>query len=118
MTFSEKVGYKVGSAVLAFKRWQITSWIKIPLVLAILSIFLYLLYLFFKTGLVIICGIAFFLFYFPSSNKNNISDNGDHQEDERDGYRDGHSGFGFYYGDMLIDENSNPEDEKNNWGNL
>ncbi|PJG84815.1 hypothetical protein [Conservatibacter flavescens] len=116
MTFSEKVGYKVGNLVLTFRNWSIPLSIKAILVLGALSLLAYLFYLFFKIGLFVILGIPFILFYFPSkSHTDNSYD--DNNDEYQDGYRDGHSGFGFYYGDVLINENSEEIDANNTWGN-
>lgn len=117
MTFSEKIGYKIGNAVIKFKRWNVSVWLKITLILVSFILLSYLLYQFFQTGLAIIVGIVFFLCYIPKPHNQYDETQDDEGEDESDGYRDGHSGFGFYYGDTLVRHDEDDE-VTNRWGEL
>lgn len=101
MTFSEKIGYKVGSAIVKFKHWQVASWIKITVALMVLSLFIGLIYI--SSILIeIILSVIILALMVSSRNFKNIPLSQDN--DEIDGFRNGHSGFGYYINDYYIED--------------
>ncbi|OOF57515.1 hypothetical protein [Rodentibacter genomosp. 2] len=102
MTFSEKIGYKVGSTVAKFKNWQVASWVKITVAIGILALFAGLVYVSYMLAQ-FIAFVAILALVISSKNLKNIplSNDDDHEKYDFDyslseGYRNGHSGDGYY----------------------
>ncbi|MFY1026539.1 hypothetical protein ACE4RU_02095 [Actinobacillus seminis] len=106
MTFSEKIGYNLGSVINKFKHWQASKWLKAVIILGIFSLFFGLFYVIYHLFALIFCFALWVAFqYLPkevrnflgeilSNNDNSNKYEFDYSLDE--GYRVGHSGYGYY----------------------
>ncbi|OZN25696.1 hypothetical protein CFY87_00275 [Actinobacillus seminis] len=93
MTFSEKIGYNLGSVINKFKHWQASKWLKAVIILGIFSLFFGLFYVIYHLFALIFCFALWVAFqYLPKENSNKYEF--DYSLDE--GYRVGHSGYGYY----------------------
>lgn len=108
MTFFEAVGYKFYRAKVKFKRWQVHPLIKLLIVLSAFALVAWLVYALIE---LVIMAVIFKL-WISSRNVNGIPlFNNNHKKNEG-GFRDGHSGYGYYtYDNWCI---YNEEDEESN----
>lgn len=110
MTFSEKIGYKVGSAIAKFKNWQVAPWVKIMVAVGILTLFSGLIYVSYMLAQ-FIAFVAILALVISSKNLKGILQSQDNYKNEEnsvslkyweDGFRNGHSGDGYYIDDHKI----------------
>lgn len=106
MSLLEKISYTVKSAVAKFKCWQVAPWVKITVAIAILVLFSGLVYVAYMLAQ-FIAFVAILALVISSGNLRDIPLSKD--DDESDGYRWGHSGFGYYINNYYIES----EDEDN-----
>ncbi|HDR1022496.1 TPA: hypothetical protein QB352_001767 [Pasteurella multocida] len=110
MTFSEKIGYNVGSAVAKFKHWQVTPWVKMTVAIGILALFAGLVYVSYMLAQ-FIAFVVILALVISSRNLKDILQPQDNYKNEEnsvslkyweDGFRNGHSGDGYYIDDHKI----------------
>lgn len=100
MTFLEKIGYNVGSAVAKFKNWQVAPWVKITVAIGILALFIGIVYISYMLAQ-FIAFVVILALIISSRNLKNIPLSKDN--DEGNGYRWGHSGFGHYINNHYVE---------------
>lgn len=104
MTFSEKIGYNLGSVINKFKHWQASKWLKAVIILGIFSLFFGLFYVIYHLFALIFCFALWVAFqYLPKEAQQFIRNLLPTDNDEDNGYRTGHSGYGYYSNGSRID---------------
>ncbi|WP_410681345.1 hypothetical protein [Avibacterium paragallinarum] len=110
MTGFAKFVDKTENAINKFKHWQVAKWVKGMIVLGIFSLFFGLFYITYHLFALFLCFALLVAFQFlpkgvQESILNMLPTN--NKEDTSDGYRNGHSGFGFYVGDVIRRNDNN-----------
>lgn len=105
MTGFAKFVDKTENVINKFKHWQVVKWVKVMIVLGIFSLFFVLFYITYHLSALILCFALLVAFqYLPKEVKDIIhkilSVNND---DDDNGYRSGHSGYGYYSNGSRID---------------
>ncbi|MFZ7240853.1 DUF3742 family protein [Avibacterium avium] len=107
MTRFAKFVDKTENAINKFKHWQVAKWIKVMIVLGIFSLLFGAFYIAYHLFAFIFCLALLIAFQFlPKEAKNiihKILSVSNHNDDDDNGYRNGHSGYGYYSNGCRID---------------
>ncbi|MDY4281322.1 MAG: hypothetical protein SOX56_09690 [[Pasteurella] mairii] len=104
MTRFAKFVDKTENAINKFKHWQASKWLKAIIILGIFTLFFSLFYVIYHLFELILCFALWVAFqYLPKEAQQFILNllPTNNEKDTSDGYRNGHSGFGFYRGDVI-----------------
>lgn len=104
MTRFAKFVDKTENAINKFKHWQVAKWVKVVIVLGIFSLFFVLFYVTYHLFALLLCFALLVAFQFlPKEVKNVICIILSTNEDKKNGYRNGHSGYGYYSNGVRIE---------------